>query len=63
MYCSYLIEEKNYMDREDVSSDVSIADRIWKCLPRRIECHIITVNLQAVNLEQGAIVVILFMIV
>ncbi|KAG2409396.1 Ubiquitin-like-specific protease [Vigna angularis] len=38
---SYLIEEKNYMDREDVSSNVSIADRIWKCLPRRIECQII----------------------
>jgi len=39
------------MDREDVSSNVSIADRIWKCLPRRIECQTITVNLQAVNLE------------
>lgn len=51
MYCSYLIEEKNYMDREDVSSNVSIADRIWKCLPRRIECQIIAVNLQAVHLE------------
>jgi len=63
MYCSYLIEEKNYMDQEDVSSNVSIADRIWKCLPRRIECQIIAVNLQAVHLEYCANLVILFMIV
>jgi len=41
---SYLIEEKKYMDREDVSSNVSIADRIWKCLPCKIECQIITVS-------------------
>uniref|UniRef100_A0A0R0J008 Ubiquitin-like protease family profile domain-containing protein n=1 Tax=Glycine max TaxID=3847 RepID=A0A0R0J008_SOYBN len=41
---SYLIEEKNYMDREDMASDVSIADRIWKCLPRRIESQIIQKN-------------------
>ena len=48
MLCSYLIEEKNYLDREGVSSDVSIADRIWKCLPRRIETQVISVDLCAV---------------
>lgn len=53
---SYLIEEKNYMDREDVSSDVSIADRIWKCLPRRIECHIITVPQQKNEYDCGLFV-------
>lgn len=57
MLCSYLIEEKNYMDREDVSSDVSIADRIWKCLPRRIETQIMAVNLCVVNLESCAKIV------
>ncbi|KAK7348711.1 hypothetical protein VNO80_23338 [Phaseolus coccineus] len=53
---SYLIEEKNYMDREDVSSNVSIADKIWKCLPRRIECHIITVPQQKNEYDCGLFV-------
>ncbi|XP_057416870.1 ubiquitin-like-specific protease 1D isoform X2 [Lotus japonicus] len=42
---SYLIEEKKYMDRDCVYSDVSIADRIWKCLSRRIEAQVITIVL------------------
>ncbi|XP_014523614.1 ubiquitin-like-specific protease 1D isoform X1 [Vigna radiata var. radiata] len=53
---SYLIEEKNYMDREDVSSNVSIADRIWKCLPRRIECQIIAVPQQKNEYDCGLFV-------
>ncbi|KAH1198156.1 Ubiquitin-like-specific protease 1D [Glycine max] len=53
---SYLIEEKNYMDREDVSLDVSIADRIWKCLPRRIESQIIQVPQQKNEYDCGLFV-------
>ncbi|KAK7383182.1 hypothetical protein VNO78_28855 [Psophocarpus tetragonolobus] len=53
---SYLIEEKNYMDREDVSSEVSIADRIWRCLPRRIECQIIQVPQQKNEYDCGLFV-------
>ncbi|CAJ1940095.1 unnamed protein product [Sphenostylis stenocarpa] len=53
---SYLIEEKNYMDRENVSSDVSIADRIWKCLPRRIESQIIAVPQQKNEYDCGLFV-------
>ncbi|QCD82273.1 ubiquitin-like-specific protease 1D isoform X2 [Vigna unguiculata] len=53
---SYLIEEKNYMDQEDVSSNVSIADRIWKCLPRRIECQIIAVPQQKNEYDCGLFV-------
>ncbi|TKY58634.1 Ubiquitin-specific protease 1D [Spatholobus suberectus] len=53
---SYLIEEKNYMDREGVSSDVLIADRIWKCLPRRIESQIIAVPQQKNEYDCGLFV-------
>ncbi|XP_028245600.1 ubiquitin-like-specific protease 1D isoform X2 [Glycine soja] len=53
---SYLIEEKNYMDREDMASDVSIADRIWKCLPRRIESQIIQVPQQKNDYDCGLFV-------
>ncbi|XP_027346429.1 ubiquitin-like-specific protease 1D isoform X2 [Abrus precatorius] len=53
---SYLIEERNYMDRECVSSDVSIADRIWKCLPRRIESQIIAVPQQKNEYDCGLFV-------
>ncbi|RDX93639.1 Ubiquitin-like-specific protease 1D, partial [Mucuna pruriens] len=53
---SYLIEEKNYMDEEGMSSDVSVADRIWKCLPRRIESQIITVPQQKNEYDCGLFV-------
>ncbi|KAL5177598.1 Ubiquitin-like-specific protease 1D [Glycine soja] len=53
---SYLIEEKNYIDREDMASDVSIADRIWKCLPRRIESQIIQVPQQKNDYDCGLFV-------
>ncbi|XP_020225763.1 ubiquitin-like-specific protease 1D isoform X1 [Cajanus cajan] len=53
---SYLIEEKNYMDREGASSDVSIANRIWKCLSRRIESQIIAVPQQKNEYDCGLFV-------
>ncbi|KAK7361892.1 hypothetical protein VNO77_03982 [Canavalia gladiata] len=53
---SYLIEERNYMDRKCMSSDVSIADRIWKCLPRRIESQIIAVPQQKNEYDCGLFV-------
>lgn len=51
MLCSFLIEEWNYLGQECASSDVSIADRVWKCLSRRIETQVIAVSFCAVNLE------------
>lgn len=51
MICRYLIEEKNYLSRECASSDVPMADRIWKSLSRRIETQVIAVSFCAVNLE------------
>ncbi|KAK7386885.1 hypothetical protein VNO78_27235 [Psophocarpus tetragonolobus] len=53
---SYLIQEKNYMDREDMSSEVSIADRICRCLPPRIECQIIQVPQQKNEYDCGLFV-------
>ncbi|KAL2344320.1 hypothetical protein Fmac_005605 [Flemingia macrophylla] len=53
---SYLIEEKNYMDREGASSDVSIANRIWKSLARRIESQIIAVPQQKNEYDCGIFV-------
>jgi len=44
------------MDQEDVSSNISIADRIWKCLPHKIECHIITVPQQKNEYDCGLFV-------
>lgn len=51
MCCSYLIEERNYLSKECVSSDVPIADRIWKSLSRRIETEVMKVSFWIVNLE------------
>ncbi|XP_061372322.1 ubiquitin-like-specific protease 2 isoform X1 [Gastrolobium bilobum] len=53
---SYLIEEKNYLDRERVSLDISIADRIWKRLPRRIEDQVISVPQQKNEYDCGLFV-------
>nr|XP_025690555.1 ubiquitin-like-specific protease 1D isoform X2 [Arachis hypogaea] len=53
---SFLIEEKNYLDQEHMSSDVSIADRIWNCLPRRIETQVITVPQQRNDYDCGLFV-------
>ncbi|KAI9169957.1 hypothetical protein LWI28_020081 [Acer negundo] len=43
---SFLKEEWNYLNEEVSPSDLPIADRIWKHLPRRIDERIITVPQQ-----------------
>ncbi|CAJ2636481.1 unnamed protein product [Trifolium pratense] len=53
---SYLIEEKNYLSRECASSDVPIADRIWKSLSRRIETRVIAVPQQKNEYDCGLFV-------
>ncbi|XP_004509829.1 ubiquitin-like-specific protease 1D isoform X2 [Cicer arietinum] len=53
---SYLIEERNYLSRECASSDVPIADRIWKCLSRRIETQAIAVPQQKNEYDCGLFV-------
>ncbi|KAK7250551.1 hypothetical protein RIF29_33058 [Crotalaria pallida] len=52
----YLLEEKNYLDRECLSSDVPIAERIWKCLPRRIDTQSIVVPQQKNEYDCGLFV-------
>lgn len=51
MRCSYLIKERNYLSKECASSDVPIADRIWKSLSSTIETVIMKVNFWVINLE------------
>ncbi|MED6185197.1 hypothetical protein PIB30_054701 [Stylosanthes scabra] len=52
----FLTEEKNYLDKEGMSSDVSISDRIWNCLSRRIETQVITVPQQRNDYDCGLFV-------
>lgn len=52
----YLIEEKNYLSRECASSDVPMADRIWKSLSRRIETQVIAVPQQKNEYDCGLFV-------
>ncbi|XP_058758699.1 ubiquitin-like-specific protease 1D isoform X2 [Vicia villosa] len=53
---SYLIEERNYLSKECVSSDVPIADRIWKSLSRRIETEVMRVPQQKNEYDCGLFV-------
>ncbi|KAE9607897.1 hypothetical protein Lal_00040015 [Lupinus albus] len=53
---SYLLEEKNYLDKECLSSDVPIAGKIWNCLPRRIDTQPIAVPQQKNESDCGLFV-------
>ncbi|KAK2408111.1 Ulp1 peptidase [Trifolium repens] len=53
---SYLIEERNYLNRECASSDVPIADKIWRSLSRRIETQVIPVPQQKNEYDCGLFV-------
>ncbi|KAK7317611.1 hypothetical protein RJT34_01995 [Clitoria ternatea] len=53
---SYLTEERTYMEREGLSSDVPIADKIWKSLPRGIESQTIPVPQQRNEYDCGLFV-------
>ncbi|KAJ7953632.1 ubiquitin-like-specific protease 1D [Quillaja saponaria] len=52
----YMIEEWNYINQKTVSSDLPIAGRIWKHLPRRIDQKIITVPQQKNDYDCGLFV-------
>ncbi|KAG5522240.1 hypothetical protein RHGRI_034430 [Rhododendron griersonianum] len=53
---SFLKEEWNYLNREEAPSDLPIADRIWKNLPRRIEGKTISVPQQKNDYDCGLFV-------
>ncbi|KAF7829365.1 ubiquitin-like-specific protease 1D isoform X1 [Senna tora] len=53
---SYLKEEWKYVDRECASSDIPIADKIWKNLSRRIEDKVLTVPQQKNEYDCGLFV-------
>ncbi|KAI8528330.1 hypothetical protein RHMOL_Rhmol12G0141300 [Rhododendron molle] len=53
---SFLKEEWNYLNREEAPSDLPIADRIWKNLPRRIEGKKISVPQQKNDYDCGLFV-------
>ncbi|KAK4263236.1 hypothetical protein QN277_028676 [Acacia crassicarpa] len=53
---SFLKEEWKYVDQECVSSDIPIADKIWKYLPRRIEDKILAVPQQKNEYDCGLFV-------
>ncbi|XP_054775815.1 ubiquitin-like-specific protease 1D isoform X1 [Prosopis cineraria] len=53
---SFLKEEWKYVDREYVPSDIPIADKIWKYLPRRIEDKILEVPQQKNEYDCGLFV-------
>ncbi|KAK1555363.1 hypothetical protein Q3G72_025380 [Acer saccharum] len=53
---SFLKEEWNYLNEEVSPSDLPIADRIWKHLPRRIDERIITVPQQKNDYDCGLFV-------
>ncbi|KAL5063194.1 hypothetical protein RYX36_024931 [Vicia faba] len=53
---SYLIEERNYLSKECATSDVPIADRIWKSLSRRIETEVMKVPQQKNEYDCGLFV-------
>ncbi|KAI9125365.1 hypothetical protein K1719_003981 [Acacia pycnantha] len=53
---SFLKEEWKYVDQECVPSDIPIADKIWKYLPRRIEDKILAVPQQKNEYDCGLFV-------
>ncbi|XP_050872502.1 ubiquitin-like-specific protease 1D isoform X3 [Lathyrus oleraceus] len=53
---SYLIKERNYLSKECASSDVPIADRIWKSLSSTIETVIMKVPQQKNEYDCGLFV-------
>ncbi|KAJ7943630.1 ubiquitin-like-specific protease 1D [Quillaja saponaria] len=53
---SYMREEWNYLNQEVDSSDLPIAERIWKHLPRRIDDKIIKVPQQKNDYDCGLFV-------
>ncbi|XP_019421769.1 PREDICTED: ubiquitin-like-specific protease 1D isoform X2 [Lupinus angustifolius] len=53
---SYLLDEKNYLDKENLSSDVPIAEKIWNWLPRRIDTQPIAVPQQKNESDCGLFV-------
>ncbi|XP_058192599.1 ubiquitin-like-specific protease 1D isoform X2 [Rhododendron vialii] len=53
---SFLKEEWNYLNGEEAPSDLPIADRIWKNLPRRIEGKTISVPQQKNDYDCGLFV-------
>ncbi|XP_028794851.1 ubiquitin-like-specific protease 1D, partial [Neltuma alba] len=53
---SFLKEEWKYVDKECVPSDIPIAEKIWKYLPRRIEDKILAVPQQKNEYDCGLFV-------